>query len=71
METLPAEPRPDLGPARLVFHRLRTCGLSAAEAGNLTARLEGLPVGRQPWTLREVEHLLFLRSIVESGRVAS
>lgn len=65
------DPRPDLGPAALVYRRLRICGLSAAEAANLTARLEGLAINRQPWTIREVEHLRFLRSLVTGGRLAS
>ena len=63
--------RPDLGPAHAVYRRLRLCGLSITEAANLTARLEGLPINRQPWTIREVEHLRFLRSLVETGRLAS
>jgi hypothetical protein len=71
MARLPAEPRPELGSARQVFRRLRLCGLTTTEAANLTARLEGLPTVRSNWTMREVEHLLFLRSLVEAGRLAS
>jgi hypothetical protein len=45
-------------------------GLSLVEASNLTARLAGLRPARTGWTLGQVEHLLFLRSIVETGRLA-
>ena len=54
----------------LTANRLQLGGLSLAEASNLTARLVGLPPARSGWALRQVEHLLFLRSIVESGRLA-
>jgi hypothetical protein len=46
-------------------------GLSTSEAANLTAHLNGLRVGRQPWALAEIERLLFLRVLVESGRIES
>ena len=50
--------------------RLQMSGLTLAEASNLTAHLAGLPPARTGWKLRQVEHLLFLRSIVETGRLA-
>lgn len=50
--------------------RLQLSGLTLAEASNLTAHLAGLPPVRTGWNLRQVEHLLFLRSIVESHRLA-
>ena len=56
--------------AALTTRRLLMSGLSLAEASNLTAHLAGLPPARTGWTLRQVEHLLFLRSIVETGRLA-
>jgi hypothetical protein len=46
-------------------------GWSADEAGNLVGFLSGLPIGRQPWTIREVERLRFIRSMVETGRITS
>ena len=49
--------------------RLQLGGFTTTEAVNLTARLAGLPPVRTGWSLRQVEHLLFLRSIVESGRL--
>jgi hypothetical protein len=54
----------------LTARRLQMSGLSLAEASNLTAHLVGLPPARSGWSLRQVEHLLFLRSIVETGRLA-
>lgn len=59
------------GPASVTYRRLRLCGLTTIEAGNLTARLEGLQIGATPWSLREVEHLLFLRTLVAAGRIDS
>jgi len=56
--------------AALTTRRLQMSGLSLAEASNLTAHLAGLPPARTGWTLRQVEHLLFLRSIVETGRLS-
>lgn len=51
------------------FRRLRAGGLSATEAGNLTARLTGIPPASGGWSVREIEHLLFLRAIRRSGRL--
>jgi hypothetical protein len=49
--------------------RLQQCGLSVTEAANLTAHLSGLPGVRSGWTVHEIGHLLFLRSIVETQRL--
>ena len=67
-----ALPRPEpIGiPARPTYRRLTMAGFSPAEAGNLTAHLSGLRSSRMPWTLREIESLLFLRDLVERGRLA-
>jgi hypothetical protein len=54
---------------RPTVRRLQLAGLTADEAANLTARLAGLRVGRSPWTVREVERLLFIRILVERGRL--
>ncbi len=50
-------------PAAL-YRELRVAGFSAPEAGNLTAYLVGLRPVAGGWSLREVEHLLFLRDQV-------
>jgi hypothetical protein len=66
--TAEPEPPPTI---RRTFQRLRMVGLSPAEAGNLTAHLSGLRVARQPWTISEIERLMFLRSLVDTGRLTS
>lgn len=64
-------PAREIRSARTVFTKLRQCGLSLEEAGNLTARLEGLERAGSAWRLAEVQHVLFLRWLVESGRLIS
>jgi hypothetical protein len=54
-----------------VYLGLRRCGLSTAEAGNLTARLEGIHPVPGGWSLGEVERLQFLRWLVTSGRMGA
>jgi hypothetical protein len=49
--------------------RLQQCGLTPTEAANLLARCAGLPAARSGWTIRQVEHLVFIRTIVENGRL--
>lgn len=44
-------------------------GWTEAEAGNLVAHLAGLDVTRNGWRIREVERLLFIRTLVSSGRL--
>jgi hypothetical protein len=56
---------------RPTFRRLRLAGLTPDEAGNLTAHLAGLRVAGAPWTVREIERLVFLRTLVERGRLTS
>jgi hypothetical protein len=46
-------------------------GLTATEAGNLTAHLNGLRIADQSWTLHEIERLQFVRTLVERGRIPS
>jgi len=56
-------------PVAATTRRLQLCGLSVAEASNLMAHLRGLPAVESGWTVRQIEHLLFLRSIVETHRL--
>ena len=56
---------------RATYQRLRMVGLSTMEAGNLTAHLHGLHVAEHGWTLQEIERLLFIRALVELGRIES
>jgi hypothetical protein len=56
-------------PVAATTRRLQLCGLSVAEASTLMAHLRGLPAVESGWTVRQIEHLLFLRSIVETHRL--
>ena len=49
---------------------LQISGFTAGEATNLTARLAGLPLVRSGWSVHQVEHLIFLRTIVSTGRLS-
>jgi hypothetical protein len=68
-QTLPSEVRTrKAGRATQgVFLGLRRCGLSIEQAGNLTARLEGLRGVPGGWSVEEVQRLRFARWIVEAG----
>jgi hypothetical protein len=44
-------------------------GWSEGEAGNLSAHLAGLDVTRSGWRIREVESLMFIHSLVSTGRL--
>lgn len=64
---VPATPRLDLG-TRATYQSLLRRGLAPAEAANLTAFLFGIHAGEMPWTLREVNRILFLRELNRLGR---
>ena len=63
-ETVRLEP-----PFGHMARRLQLSGFTAAEVGNFTARFAGLAGARSGWSVREVQHLVFLRTIVETGRL--
>lgn len=46
-------------------------GFASGEAANLTAYLNDLPIEEQPWTLRQVNAVVFLRKLRESGQFGS
>ena len=46
-------------------------GFASTEAANLTAYLHDLPIEDQPWTLRQVNTVVFLRRLRESGQFGS
>ena len=56
---------------RVVFLELRRCGLSAEQAGNLTAHLEGIRAVPGGWTLDEVARLQFTRWLVSCGELGA
>jgi hypothetical protein len=53
---------------RAVSRLLQMKGLTADEAANLTAFLYGLPTADLRWTVRQLNTLLFLREMRQSGR---
>jgi hypothetical protein len=55
--------------ARTMMWGLEAGGWTAREAGNLVGLLHGLRPAHSGWSEREIEHLRFLRALVESGRV--
>jgi hypothetical protein len=54
-------------PAAATYRELVSRGLDANAAANLTAFINGIRVGRQPWTIDEISHLLFLRELYRIG----
>jgi hypothetical protein len=61
--TVGTTPRP-----AAAYRQLLMQGLAPDEAANITAVMRGLPVGKTPWTVREISHLLFLRAMRDAGR---
>lgn len=53
---------------RSTYRRLLMRGLAPDEAANLTAFLCGIPIADVHWSLRQVNHLLFLREMARTGR---
>jgi hypothetical protein len=57
------------GPSpRAVWRLLQMKGMTPDEAANLTAFLYGLPTADLRWTLPQLNQLLFLRQMRQSGR---
>ena len=44
-------------------------GMAPDEAANLTALMAGIPVGEAHWTLKQINDLLFLRRMRETGQL--
>ena len=66
-----AAPAPARDTVGTTYRRLRMAGLSAREAGTLTAHLTGLPIVPGGWRVAEIERLLFTRALVRTGRMGS
>ena len=58
------------GARSLVWH-LEAGGWTLREASNLAALSNGLRPAAEGWSIREIEHLLFLKALVKNGRIAS
>jgi hypothetical protein len=56
--------------ARHLVFSLQIGGWSEIEAGNLVALLLGIRPVHGGWRASEIEHLRFLKALVEAGRIA-
>ena len=64
-------PAPQLPTAGDTYRRLRFAGLTERQAGTLVGRIHGIAAVQGGWTISEVEHLLFVRELVRTGRLGS
>ena len=53
---------------RSTYRHLLLKGMAPEEAANLTAYMAGIPVGEAHWTLKQINQLLFLRQMQQTGR---
>ena len=53
---------------RSTYRHLLLKGMEPDEAANLTAYMAGIPVGEGSWTLKQINQLLFLRQMKQTGR---
>ena len=64
---LSAETQPSVA-TRSTYRHLLLKGMAPEEAANLTAYMAGIPVGAARWTLKQINQLLFLRQMNQTGR---
>ncbi|MEZ0240313.1 MAG: hypothetical protein ACAH65_05895 [Chloroflexota bacterium] len=69
-EIEPATRHSTLTEARHLVFSLQIGGWSEVEAGNLVALLLGIRPVHGGWRASEIEHLRFLKALVETGRIA-
>jgi hypothetical protein len=55
-------------PIAATYRQLLQMGFDGPEAANLAALRFGVEITPQPWTVRELTHLLFLRQLRRAGR---
>jgi hypothetical protein len=53
---------------RSTYRHLLLKWMAPDEAANLTAFMAGIPVGEAHWTLKQINQLLFLRQMRQTGR---
>ena len=53
---------------RAAYRLLQAQGLESGEAANLTAWLTGIPVRNHNWEINQVQALMFLRQMNDTGR---
>jgi hypothetical protein len=66
--TEPKAETPQSLATRSTYRHLLMKGMAPEEAANLTAYLAGIPVGEAHWTLKQINQLLFLRQMQQTGR---
>jgi hypothetical protein len=54
---------------RRAYRGLVGMGWSVEQAASMAAHLAGLESSRKGWTMAEVEGLMFMRSLVQDGRL--
>ncbi len=64
----PAKAPSETPATRAVYRLLQTKGLTPTEAANLTAFICGLPTTDLRWSLNQINQLLFLRQLRQTGR---
>ena len=57
--------------ATATYRELGARGFAATEAANLTAYLHGIRLAGRGWSIEQIDRLLFLRYLVEHGRLQS
>jgi hypothetical protein len=71
MEAYQETPNRQAAPSPGALRRLRMGGLSSAEASNVIAYLSGIQPRDGGWTLPEIQRLLFVGYLVETGQLKS
>jgi hypothetical protein len=64
-----ARREPSTEATRALIWNLEIGGWTEREAGNLVALLHGLRPALTGWNEREIEHLRFIRALVQAGRL--
>jgi hypothetical protein len=59
----------DPGTTRALIWRLQSGGWTVVEAGNLAAIALGLKPARTGWTGPELDHLRFIKTLLNTGRI--
>ena len=70
MDAMRTPTMPPAGARSLVWH-LEAGGWTEREATNLVALCNGLRPAAEGWSIREIEHLVFLKAMVKNGRIPS
>jgi hypothetical protein len=64
---IPPDVLPRLLKTQVAYRQLVSSGLTGAEAAGLIGYVSGLPTNLSPWTMAQINRLLFLRAIYHDG----